>query len=58
MVLRPIKKLISRNFHEVELGDQKGELLCSAMIAEPNRKKKDSFSQPMKSLGLCSVQPF
>lgn len=40
MVLRPIKKLISRNFHEVELGDQKGELLCPAMKQSPIGRRK------------------
>ena len=46
------------------MGDQKGELSQTAMIAEPNRKKKDSSSflertQPMKSHGLLvHYKPF
>ena len=57
LTLSIIKKLIDGNLNLIELGAQKGELSCPEMIAEPNRKKKDSPSflvrtQPMKSHGL------
>ena len=34
-------KLINRNLNEIKSVYQKGKLLHSAVIAEPNRKKKD-----------------
>lgn len=46
-------KLINKNLNQIEVGDQKGQLLGPVTIAETNRKKKDSSSlsrtQSMKS---------
>lgn len=39
-----VKKLLNRNLNQIGLGNQKGELSCSAMLPESNRNKKDSFS--------------
>lgn len=48
------KKLINRNFSEMELGHQKGELSHPATKADAKGKQKDSSSlqagtQPMES---------
>jgi len=43
-------KLINRNLNEIKSVYQKGKLLHSAIIAEPNRKKKDP-SFILKELG-------
>ena len=37
-----------KNLSEVELGDQKGELSCPAIIAEPNTKKGEGNGTPLQ----------